>query len=261
MTESELRQKVVGTAEKYKGCRKSDGSHKKIIDQYNGDKPLPRGYAVKYTDAYCATFVSAIAIECGLTDIMPKECGCGKMIDLYAKMGRWQEDDSYRPKPADVIFYDWEDSGIGDNKGSADHVGIVKSVDGNVIKVLEGNMSGGKVGERELQVNGRYIRGYGLPDFAKKATGSSVSQTSGSLSGSLNCSAEDVKKDPLKKYGLGDSVTFTGNMHYTSSYSRAAGKSAKPCQARVTNINLSGAHPYHVVGKSVHGWVDKEDIK
>ena len=43
MTEKELRQKVVATAESYVGCKEADGSHRKIIDLYNSHKPLARG--------------------------------------------------------------------------------------------------------------------------------------------------------------------------------------------------------------------------
>ena len=62
MTEKEQRAKVVSIAEKYLGCKESNGSHRKIIDLYNSHKPLARGYPVKYTDAWCATFVSAVFI-------------------------------------------------------------------------------------------------------------------------------------------------------------------------------------------------------
>lgn len=82
MTEKELRQSYVNAAISYLGCKESDGSHKKIIDLYNSHKPLARNYAVKYTDSWCATFVSAMAIKTGLTDIIPTECGCGQMIQL-----------------------------------------------------------------------------------------------------------------------------------------------------------------------------------
>lgn len=118
MTEQQLREKVVQTARSYLGYNEKNGSHREIIDLYNAHKPLARGYAVKYTDAWCATFVSAVAIKCGLTDIMPTECGCGKMIELYRAhpSSRWQEDESVAPTPGDVIFYDWEDSGQGDNR-------------------------------------------------------------------------------------------------------------------------------------------------
>lgn len=65
MTEKEIRSKVVEIARGWLGCKESDGSHKKIIDTYNACKPLPRSYAVKYTDAWCATFASAVGIKAG----------------------------------------------------------------------------------------------------------------------------------------------------------------------------------------------------
>ena len=104
MTEKELRAKVVSIAEKYLGCKESNGSHRKIIDLYNSHKPLARGYPVKYTDAWCATFVSAVFIEAGLTEIAPTECGCGAMINLYKKIGRWEEKDDYVQSPGDVVM-------------------------------------------------------------------------------------------------------------------------------------------------------------
>ena len=71
--------------------------------------------------------MSAVFIEAGLTEIAPTECGCGAMINLYKKIGRWEENDAYIPSPGDVVMYDWQDNGVGDNTGAADHVGIVKS--------------------------------------------------------------------------------------------------------------------------------------
>ena len=50
------------------------------------------------------------------------------MIQLFQKLGAWQENDAHVPQPGDVIFYDWDDSGVGDNTGWPDHVGIVESV-------------------------------------------------------------------------------------------------------------------------------------
>ena len=168
MTELEVRQKVLDTAEQFLGCKESDGSHKKIIDIYNGHKPLARSYKVKYTDAWCATYVSAVSILCGYTDIMFTECGCGAMIQLYQNAGRWQERDDYVPSPADIIMYDWDDTGAGENKGAPEHVGIVAEVNGNTLTIIEGN-KGQAVATRTMAVNGRYIRGYCLPDYASKA--------------------------------------------------------------------------------------------
>ena len=169
MTESQIRQKVVEAAKAWVGYNEADGSHKQIIDLYSIHKPLARGYKLQYSDAWCAGFVSAVAIKCGLTDIMPTEVGVGNMIDLYRRLGRWKEQDSYVPSPGDVIMYAWGDSGAGDCQSGASHVGIVVSCDGNTITVIEGNKNNA-VGYREIAVNGRYIRGFGLPDYASKAT-------------------------------------------------------------------------------------------
>lgn len=169
MTESQIRQAMVARARKYIGCKESDGTHKQIIDIYNNHKPLARGYAVKYTDAWCATFGSAIAILEGHTDIIPTECGCDAQIKLWQEKGRWQENDAYVPQAGDYIYYDWQDNGVGDDRDSADHIGIVESCDGKTITVIEGNKNDA-VGERQLAVNGRYIRGFGLPNYASKVT-------------------------------------------------------------------------------------------
>ena len=169
MTEKEIRQKVVSKAKSYLGSKESDGSHKKIIDLYNSHKPLARSYAVKYTDEWCATFVSAVGIALGYTDIMPTECSCTRMIDLYKAKGRWKENDAHVPSPGDIVMYDWQDSGKGDNTGQPDHVGFVVSLNGTTMTIIEGN-KGEAVAYRTLNVNGRYIRGYCLPDYASKAT-------------------------------------------------------------------------------------------
>lgn len=184
MTEKELRKKVVNKAKSYLGCRESDGSHKKIIDLYNKHKPLARGYAVRYTDEWCATFVSAVSIACGLTDIMPTECSCTKMIDLYKALGRWQESDAYAPQIGDIMMYDWEDSGRGDNTGAPNHVGLVVAVNGTSLVVIEGN-KGEEVAYRSMSVNGKYIRGYCLPNYARKATGGASALAEKSVTVSL----------------------------------------------------------------------------
>ena len=170
MTEQQLRQAVVDTILGWVGCNEADGSHKKIIDIYNSHKPLARGYALKYTDAWCAGTVSAVAIVNNITDIMPTEVGVGKMIDLYKKLGRWMESDGYTPQIGDVCMYAWSDDGNGECTSGADHVGIVTKVSGTTFWVTEGNYSD-SVKTRSMQVNGRYIRGFGLPDYAGKATG------------------------------------------------------------------------------------------
>lgn len=158
------RSKIVAQAQKWADLKEADGSFKVIIDTYNSHKPLARGYKLKYTDAWCSGFASAVAIACGATDIIPTEVGCGKHIDLFKKMNIWVEDDAYVPLPGDYIFYDWQDNGSGDNKGGSDHVGIVEKVENGSITVIEGNYNQA-VKRRTLKVNGKYIRGYGVPKY------------------------------------------------------------------------------------------------
>ena len=155
---------IVKQAQSWLGCKESDGSHKKIIDVYNSHKPLARGYKMSYKDPWCATFVSAVSIKCGTTNILPTECECNCFIQLFKNLNSWVENDAYTPKAGDVIFYDWDDGGRGDNKGSSDHVGIVEKVSGSTITIIEGNMSHA-VKRRVIGVNDRYIRGYGVPKY------------------------------------------------------------------------------------------------
>ncbi len=187
---------IVKRAQSWIGCKESDGSHKKIIDIYNSQKPLPVGYKMSYSDAWCAAFVSAVALKCGYTKIIPTECGCGRYIDLFKKMGCWVESDSYVPKAGDIIFYDWSDNGVGENIDGADHVGIVEKVSGSTITVIEGNYSNA-VKRRNLSINGRYIRGYGVPKYDNDGTAVS------------NSSAISNKKELLEVDGLWGVATTT----------------------------------------------------
>lgn len=258
MTEKQLREKIVSIAVGWLGCKESDGTHKKIIDVYNSHKPLARGYAVKYTDAWCSTFASAVAIKAGLTDIIPTECGCEKHTELFKKLGAWVEDDSYTPKAGDYIFYDWDDSGVGDTKGYADHIGIVVSVSGTTIKVIEGNISN-SVGYRNIKVNAKYIRGYGVPNYASKATEAEKEEAKPVTPTTPSTPTEELE------YKVGDLVQFTGCLHYTSSYKSGVAKGCKAGVAKVTAISKGKPHPYHLVavagkGSTVYGWVNASDI-
>ena len=156
MTENQLRSNVVSVMKGWLGWSEANGKFKRIIDTYNNHKPLAQGYKVKYTDEWCATAVSAAFINAGLTDIGFTECSCSRMINLYKAKGRWEERDSYIPKMGDVIMYDWDDNGIGDNKGAPDHVGLVVSVDGTKLTIIEGNKKEA-VAYRSMSVNGKYI--------------------------------------------------------------------------------------------------------
>lgn len=180
-TEAQLRSKVANWLKQYVGIKEGSAEHKAILAVYNNSKLCPR-YTMTVNDAWCATAVSAAFIACGLAGASGSgklfqcvECSCQNMISKAMTQGIWVENDAYVPKVGDVIMYDWQDSGVGDNTGVADHVGIVFAVSGSTLKIIEGNKSD-TVSYRNLSVNGRYIRGYITPNYAK-ATGSSSSST------------------------------------------------------------------------------------
>ena len=161
------RMTVVKQAKKWLGCKEGDKVHRHIIDLYNKNT---NGYNMTYRDPWCACFVSAVAIACGYTKIIPTSVNCGDMLNKFKSLGCWVENDAYRPSPGDVIFYDWSDNGVGDNHGAPDHVGVVEKVSKNTITVIEGNKGTTKTCARSLvPINGQYVRGCGVPKYSKKA--------------------------------------------------------------------------------------------
>ena len=174
-TEEELRAEVVDALLMLKGVKEGSAEHKLIIDTFNKSGLCTR-YKMTTKDAWCATAVSFAFIVNKLAGKLGSgalfqcvECSCAKMIDLAKKQGIWHDGDTYIPKKGDVIMYDWQDSGKGDNTGSPDHVGLVVTCKSGEITVIEGNKNDA-VGERKLKVNGKFIRGYILPQYDIYAT-------------------------------------------------------------------------------------------
>lgn len=206
------RNTVVKIMQGWIGKNESDGSHKTIIDVYNKISPLPRSYKVTYTDAWCAATVSAAYHQAGYDAIFPSECGCSNMITKAQQMGIWVENDAYVPNPGDCILYDWRDSGVGDNTGTPDHVGMVEKVSGSTITVIEGNKNDA-VERRTIAVNGKYIRGYVCPKFA------TTSNTTSTAEKPMNTTAEPKKVWDylLKKIGNAYGVAgLMGNLYAES---------------------------------------------
>ena len=261
MTGNELRQQVCNIINGWYGATKGSAKHLEILSTYNGHAPLARGYKVQVNDAYCATTVSAAYIKAGIADYTGTECGVEKFVNVAQAKGIWEENDAHVPKLGEAVVYDWDDNGVGDNRGYSDHIGIVTQVNGaNSFTVTEGNMSGGKVGTRTMQVNGKYIRGFICPDFdgiARKTGGSTAAPAPAQPQPSTPA-ASGLK--------VGDVVNFTGSRHYTSA-NAASGPACKPGPAKITQIYQPGKskHPYHLVavsggGSTVYGWVDAADI-
>lgn len=180
VTETQLRNKVVKIMNGWLGAVEGDKVHAEILKIYNNQTNLPYGYKMRTHDAWCAATVSAVWIKAGIAQYTGTDCNCGGFRDKAIAKGIWVENDAYKPKVADAIIYNWSDNGVGDNKGSADHIGLVTAVSGNSFTVTEGNMGTGVVGKRTMQVNGKYIRGFITPKYAeiaKKLGGSTATNT------------------------------------------------------------------------------------
>ena len=68
MTERQLRQGVVNVIRSWLGWSEANGKFRKIIDLYNTQTPLPRGYKLQYDDEWCAATVTAAGIQAGLEE-------------------------------------------------------------------------------------------------------------------------------------------------------------------------------------------------
>lgn len=162
-----MRQLVVDNADSYIGTKGQSAKHRHILDVFN--QVQPNGAPMYLYSAWCAAFTSAMSIEVLGSELadkyFPLSYNCGTIIRKAVVMDIWKEKDSYVPKPGDWIIYDWDDDGYGEDITGADHVGIIKSVSGKTITVIEGNKSNA-CGYRTISVNGRYIRGYVTPKYA-----------------------------------------------------------------------------------------------
>lgn len=161
------RSKIVAVAKSYIGTCGGSSAHADILHYFNEVKP--QGYTAKKSDPWCAIFVSACAIQSFGKSVakkyFPLSAGCPNIINEAKKDNIWVESDKYIPEAGDLILYDWQDSGKGDNKGRPDHVGIVEYYKAGYIHIIEGNMGEGRCGRRKLRIDGKYIRGFVTPDY------------------------------------------------------------------------------------------------
>lgn len=149
-------------AARFLGTREGSREHREILTVYNGIRPLPRSYAVKETDPWCAAFASAAAVMAGEGKRYPLECSCTRIIEKAKNMGIWVEDDGCLPRAGDWVIYNWQAKAEGDDIGAPDHVGVVIAVEKGEILAVEGNYDNG-VKLRRFPLNWEKIRGFVCP--------------------------------------------------------------------------------------------------
>lgn len=225
--------------ESWNGYSEANGKFKTIIDLYNSHKPLARGYAVKYSDEWCDTCVSAAAIKAGMVDLIGTECGCERHVDIFKKKGIWIEDGSIVPRRGDIIMYNW-DQGYQPNNGGSDHIGVVVSVSGGTITVIEGNKSEA-VGYRKIPVGWGYIRGYARPRYE---SGDSISAPEKTV--------DELAREVLQgKWGNGDERAVR---------LKNAGYSYDAVQKRVNELLSSGKSLDELAKEVINGkWGNGQD--
>jgi hypothetical protein len=168
------REEFAAKARSWIGTKEGSAAHRQIVADYN--KACDKGRRGSTSSLWCAMFVGAVAQETGnvLKDGIgvPVDYSCGKgphsLIEKAKAAGIWVENDAYNPIIGDIVIYDWDDNGKGDDTSGHDHTGIVTigtSGGSSSFTVTEGNRKD-QVLDRSMQVNGRYIRGFITPRFA-----------------------------------------------------------------------------------------------
>lgn len=165
---------VIGVYRTWIGLNRANGSHQVILDIYNDfihkHPAAGRGVLLQPWDPFCAATYSAAHIKLGAVDaIGGVECGVEELVKICQKTGTWEENGAVTPEKGWGIVYNWDDD-TQPNTGFSDHIGIVESVDSGQITCIEGNMSEGVVGRRQIPVGWGYIRGFIKPKYGQTST-------------------------------------------------------------------------------------------
>ena len=124
-----------------------------------GGEPYWSWYGFGSRVEWCACFVSWCAEQCGYLEsgVLPRFSGCTGGAAWFQARDLWQ-DNSYEPRPGDIIFFDWDNENGQD--GLPNHVGIVEKVADGRVFTIEGN-SGDTVRQNSYPLYHHEIFGYG----------------------------------------------------------------------------------------------------
>ena len=157
------RDRILRAAASLVGVRGGSAAHHQLVNDYNSVRPLPVGYAVKNSDDWCDIFVTTVFQREGLSGLIGRECGVERHIQIFKRLGIWNEDGTTTPKAGDIITFNW-DQNSQQNNGFADHIGIVESVSNGIIHTIEGN-SNNQVRRNTYRIGHGNIRGFATPRY------------------------------------------------------------------------------------------------
>ena len=157
------RDRILRAAASLVGVRGGSAAHHQLVNDYNSVRPLPVGYAVKNSDDWCDIFVTTVFQREGLSGLIGRECGVERHIQIFKRLGIWNEDGTTTPKAGDIITFNW-DQNSQPNNGFADHIGIVESVSNGIIHTIEGN-SNNQVRRNTYRIGHGNIRGFATPRY------------------------------------------------------------------------------------------------
>lgn len=128
----------------------------------NKQKYSPAVPGLEWSDwqAWCATFVSWVALQSGVADLYPRTASCYTGVEWFKNAGRFSE---YPAIGAQVFF----------GSGGGTHTGLVVNYDNDYIYTVEGNTNntgspqGDGVYTQKRARRDAYVYGYGYPKFSE----------------------------------------------------------------------------------------------
>ena len=255
-----------------------------VAESQIGTKEIPaNSNNVKYNTAYyghavsgdsypwCCAFVWWVFNQAGAAELFyggEKTAYCPTLMSYYQSHGQSISKNG-DPKPGDIVFFNW-------NGGStAQHVGIVKSVNGNSVITIEGNTSassndnGGAVMQRERSRS--CIIGFARPNYPytydsskvvdmsqyKDSTDyASIAANGGTDSSSSNESTSNTIFSQLSNLGTSVLKSVYGEDAYNAIFGESNSDNEDNTDAlsgNISNVNLSGNND----AEKIWNWLTK----
>jgi hypothetical protein len=120
--------------------------------------PAVPGLEWSQNQAWCATFVSWVALKAGVADLFPRTASCATGVSWFKNKGRFSE----YPAVGAQVFY---------GSGGGSHTEIAVSYDADYVYTVGGNTNtngsaeGDGVYERKRARRDAYLYGYGYPAY------------------------------------------------------------------------------------------------